>query len=187
MRDRANVRPIQQRIDPPITVSMDGDHVVIRPERRLDRDASMALIGAINAAVMAGATALIDLERGIRPRTRVVAPARRPHVGEAPWRLADMSKSESANNGITFAGPGCIRLATTRSCWTIDLSARRLCRSATPLEARFVAPDFWIGVRQIWISADSVTAITTADSLISSQRPGSASIPENASFSVVAS
>ena len=187
MRDRTNVRPIQQRIDPPITVSMDGDQVVIRPERRLDRDASMALIAAINAAVVAGATVLIDLERGIRPRNQVVAPARRSHARETPRRPADISRSVTARNGITLAGPGCIRLVTTRSCWTIDITARRLCRSATPLEARFVAPDFWIGVRQIWISADSVTAITTADSLISSQRPGSASIPENASFNVVAS
>lgn len=186
MRDRTNVRPIQQLNDPPITVSMDGDHVVIRPERRLDRDASMALIAAINAAVIAGATALIDLERGIRPRTQVDA-SRRTQGRETPWRLADTSNSDTSNNGITLAGPGCIRLATTRSCWTIDITARRLCRSATPREARFVAPDFWIGVRQIWISADSVTAITTADSLISSQRPGSASIPENASFNVVAS
>jgi hypothetical protein len=186
MRDRTNVRPIHQRIDPPITVSMDGDLVVIRPERRLDRDASMALIAVINAAVVAGATALIDLERGIRPRTQVVA-ARRSHGSETPRRPADISRSVTARNGITLAGPGCIRLATTRSCWTIDLTARRFCRSATPLEARFVAPDFWIGVRQIWITADSVTAITTADSLISSQRPGSVSISENASFNVVAS
>lgn len=182
MRDHTNVRLIHDRIDPPITVSMDGDHVVIRPERHLDHDASMALISAVNAAVIAGATALIDLEQGTRSTARAVGPARRAGGQESPRRPVD-----AALSGITLAGPGCIRLRTTLSYWTVDLATRRFCRCTTPLEARFIGSDFWIGVRKLWISAESVSALTVTDSLISSRRPGSDSAPRSASFSVNAS
>lgn len=153
MRNHLNLRPISA-LDPPIRISMNGDHLVIRPEGRLDHDAAQALIGAVDAAVFTGSTVLVDLDEQDRsPATGEVSAPRHPRPA----------------TGVVAAMPGCMRFGGAGSWWTIDVAARRVCRSATPIDPRFVAADLWIGVRRLWVSTASLTVLTTAGTFLTTR------------------
>jgi len=51
--------------EPAITVSMQDEQIVIHPQRRLDREATVVLNAVLNAAVIAGTMAVLDLDGGL--------------------------------------------------------------------------------------------------------------------------
>ena len=53
----------------------------------------------------------------------------------------------TAKPTIDVVAAGVVRLSSPHSHWMIDLTERRFCRSATPVNRRFVAPDEWTGIR----------------------------------------
>ena len=127
--------------DASVMVSMCDDHIVISPSTRLDLAATRALINVAASAIRSGSIVMIDLD-----------PAALLCGGEGSVRLL---------------GPGCIRVATTESHWTIDLSLSRLFRSEKPIEPFFVSTDRWTPIRALWASCESITALANDGTYLS--------------------
>lgn len=155
---------------PPITISMDHDRVVIRPDAPLDRDATVALTEALNAAVLAGSTVLVDLGERDRPRRRtdVELCAGRDEV--APVTTTAGGDDSRCPVDVLVAGPGLIRIAASASWWTIDLRRRRFCQSEAPIDRRFVGEDAWTLIRSLRVSPATVSALTASGTLVTSSR-----------------
>jgi hypothetical protein len=154
------------RPDPPITVHMDSDQVVIWPDGDLDTDATEALTDAVNAAVSAGSVVVVDLDRS--------SPVTAMTDGEPSGAARPTASDTNLLPAAVAAGPGHIRLASAASCWTVDLGSRRLCRSHAPVDYRFVPADSWTAVRKLWISPSGLSALTSPDSFVSARRAGMA-------------
>jgi hypothetical protein len=150
--------------DPSIAVSMVGDIVVLSPRGRLDLDATYALVHAVDAASSSDTKVVIDLDGSAElspadllfrteatPPNGVPLPVTRPTIG--------------------VVAPGCVRLSSSRGYWTIDLTERRFCRSAEPVDRRFVGIDDWIGIRSVWAAAVGVAVLTNDDAVISTATP----------------
>ena len=177
-----NISPVCGERDPAISISMDDDQVVIRPQRRLDHEATVALNAVLNAAVIAGSTVVVELELDDRTGAHPTSPA--PHAVACKFTRDQASGTVTE---VVTAGPGCITIASTGSWWTIDLVNRRFCRSATPVDPRFVGLDLWIGVRKVWVSAARMTVLTAGDTLISAPRHRLTSATGTETFDVMAS
>ena len=67
----------------------------------------------------------------------------------------------------TAIGPGFLRLDTGCETWTLDLVRHRFCRSATPVDPRFVTAPSWTAIRAAWITADRTTVLTHAGTYVS--------------------
>ena len=150
--------------DPSIAVSMVGDIVVLSPRGRLDLEATYALVNAVDAASSSDKKVVIDLDGSaeLSPadllfRTEVTPPNGVPMPVTHPT--------------IGVVAPGCVRLSSTRGHWTIDLTERRFCRSAEPVDRRFVGIDDWIGIRNVWAAAVGVAVLTNDDAIISTATP----------------
>jgi len=148
--------------EPAITVSMQDEQIVIHPQRRLDREATVALNAVLNAAVIAGTMAVLDLDGGLRPSTTISAVARRGVDDGAP--------AQEQRNEVVVAGLGCIRISAPGSWWTIDVARRRFCRGATPIDPRCVDASLWTGVCRLWLSSSTVAVLTADDRVISAHR-----------------
>ena len=158
-------RPFTMNSDPMIDISMVGDVVVLRPVGRLDLDSTHALVSAVDAASESDTTVVIDLD------------------GSAQWTRTDpMFRGATPPYGTVLAtgaiqptigviAPGCVRLSSPNNHWTIDLGERRFCRSAQPVNRRFVGIDDWIPIRNIWAASDGVAVLTVDDSIISTATP----------------
>jgi len=160
MRDR----PFTMSSDPLIDITMVGDVVVLRPIGRLDLDSTHALVSAVDAASESDTTVVIDLD------------------GSEQWTQTDpMFRGATPPYGTPVAGqmlptigvvaPGCVRLSSPNNHWTIDLTERRFCRSAQPVDRRFVGIDDWTPIRNIWAASDGVAVLTVDDSIISTATP----------------
>lgn len=154
---------------PPITISGEDDHIVIRLAGRLDAESTSALGAAIDSALLSGCTVVVELGRSLVETSG--------SASQAPWaRPADVkhrrpsSALGDAGRTISTDGCGCIRLGAPGSWWTIDVHAGRLLRSSTPVERRFAGPGAWIGVRELRISATTATVMTADGSLLSMAR-----------------
>lgn len=150
--------------DPPIRVRVDRDLVVIQPSGPADRDTTAALSDALNAAVAAGAVALLDVDVDLDPE---------PDGAGSLLRLP--AEPDPAPPGATAPWPaeaveaGGIRLVTTSGWWTIDWPRRRLCRAHHD-GGRATDGEDWIGVRRVWVSRTHVIALTSAGSYRSARR-----------------
>jgi hypothetical protein len=151
-------------VDAAIAVSMVGDIVVLSPRGRLDIDATYALVQAVDAASCSDRKVVIDLDGSAElspaellfrteatPPNGVPLPVTRPTIG--------------------VIAPGCVRLSSTRGYWTIDLGERRFCRSAEPVDRRFVGIADWIGIRNVWAASVGVAVLTNDDAIISTATP----------------
>jgi hypothetical protein len=153
-----------QPIDPSISVSMVGDIVVLSPRGRLDLDATHALVQAVDAASCSDGKVVIDLDGSAE-----LSPAELLFRTEAtPPNGVPMPVS---NPTIGVIAPGCVRLSSARGHWTIDLSERRFCRSAEPVDRRFVGIDDWTGIRNVWAASVGVAVLTVDDAIISTATP----------------
>ena len=151
-------------IDPSIAVSMVGDIVVLSPRGRLDLDATQALVHAVDAASSSDRKVVIDLDGSAE-----LSPAELLFRTEAtPPNGVPMPVSHPT---IGVIAPGCVRLSSTRGHWTIDLSERRFCRSAEPVDRRFVGIDDWTGIRNVWAASVGVAVLTIDDAIISTATP----------------
>ncbi|MEJ7719608.1 MAG: hypothetical protein WKF58_03840 [Ilumatobacteraceae bacterium] len=99
MRD-ATPDQLRHHREPAITVSMQDEQIVIHPNARLDREATVVLNAVLNAAVIAGTMAVLDLDGGLRPSTTISAVARRGVDDGAP--------AQEQRNEVVVAGLGCI-------------------------------------------------------------------------------
>lgn len=133
---------------PTVGISMHDDVVRLEVCRRLDLEATIALVDAVDAAVLAGATVLIDLrcDGGRLPPADEVVTA---HPGTDTVGRLDVR------------GSGYVQLAADGSCWMIDLVGARLCRGAGRIDPCFVASTAWTPIDAIWIARESVHALTT--------------------------
>jgi hypothetical protein len=135
---------------PGIAISMADSLIVVRPNGRLDLDATHALVAAVDAAGF-GSTVLIDLDGS----------------ASSPVAVTGGLSTTFDRATIEVVGPGCVRLRSPQSYWTIDLNERRFCRSSRPLDRCFVAADDWTEIRSISVTNDGVSVLTCADSIIS--------------------
>jgi hypothetical protein len=151
-------------VDPSIAVSMVGDIVVLSPRGRLDLDATHALVHAVDAASGSVRTVVIDLDGSAE-----LSPAELLFRTEAtPPNGVPMPVTQPT---IGVIAPGCVRLSSPRGHWTIDLSERRFCRSAEPVDRRFVGLDDWTGIPNGWAASVGVAVLTIDDAIISTATP----------------
>jgi hypothetical protein len=140
--------PPSRQDDPPITVRAERAGVIIQPHPgQLDGGATAALVAAINAAVAAGAAALIDLKRA--PLDQL--PRVEHRGGQGRW------ESPVAR----MAGPGIVELAAGAEPWLLDVVGRRLSRVHAE-DRRFLPASAWLRVRAVTVSAAIVGATTDA-------------------------
>jgi hypothetical protein len=144
---------------PAIEISMSDDLIVVRPQGRLDVDATIALVEAVDAAV-ANCTVLLDLD-GSAPEAEMVAD--RPHACHPSFGVTTTIERAT----IEVIGAGCVRLRSPHSHWLIDLNHRRFCRSSRPVDRCFVAPDEWTPIRSIWATEGGVCVLTRNEAVIS--------------------
>ena len=151
-------------VDPAIAVSMVGDIVVLSPRGRLDLDATRALVQAVDAASNADRKVVIDLDGSaeLSPADLLF------RTGATPPNGVPLPQTQPT---IGVIAPGCVRLSSPRGHWTIDLSERRFCRSAEPVDRRFVGIDDWIGIRNVWAASVGVAVLTDDDAIISTATP----------------
>lgn len=136
----------------PITISMDSDLVVITPCEHLDHESTEILVGALNAAAESGSVVLLDLDgRGTSP---------------SPFPAPPATDGASSGPGAVAVGAGCITLPSASSCWMLDLARRRLCRSANPVNRRFVCAEGWLAVRKLWMSSTHIAVLAGDNSFI---------------------
>jgi hypothetical protein len=137
-------------VDPCVKVSMYDNHIVISPSTRLDIASTRALISVAASAIRSGSNVMIDLDPNT-PSDDLISHG--PVSGRPAALLGD------GDGSVRLLGPGCIRIATTESYWTIDLSLSRLFRSEKPIELYFVSTDRWTPIRALWASCESITAL----------------------------
>lgn len=146
-----------------ISVSMVGDIVVLSPRGRLDLDSTHALVTAVDAAAGDGRV-VIDLDGSAE-----LAPAELLFRSEAtPPNGVPMPVTKPT---IGVIAPGCVRLSAPGQHWTIDLSERRFCRSAEPVDRRFVGAADWTPIRNVWAASVGVAVLTDDDAIISTATP----------------
>jgi hypothetical protein len=151
-------------VDPAIAVSMVGDIVVLSPRGRLDLEATHALVHAVHAASCADRKVVIDLDGSSE-----LSPAELLFRAEAtPPNGVPMPVTQPT---IGVIAPGCVRLSSSRGHWTIDLGERRFCRSAEPVDRRFVGIDDWTAIRNVWAASVGVAVLTIDDAIISTATP----------------
>lgn len=149
--------------DPMIAVSMVEDIVVLTPRGRLDLDATYALVQTV-AAAASNNKVVIDLDGSAE-----LSPADLLFRSEATPPNGVPMPVTSPTIGVI--APGCVRLSSPRNHWTIDLSERRFCRSADPVDRRFVGIADWTPIRNVWAAPVGVAVLTADDSLISTATP----------------
>jgi hypothetical protein len=131
--------------------------VVVEPPAELDLDATDALVRAVSAAVVTGETVMLHLDA-----ERAPDPDRWPHPASGP----DPAPQDLDRFTMPI-GPGFVRLSTGHETWTLDLARRRFCRSAHPVDPRFVEAPSWTAIRAVWITADRTAVLTTAGTYVS--------------------
>ncbi len=137
--------------EPTVSISMHDDHVVVRARSRLDLDTTGVLVNAVAAALAAGFPSSIE--------TDLVS------SGRLPTGSVDQAAIEGGGeHAVKILAAGCIRL-TVRDCvWTIDLERARCCRSAGPVDPRFVSAERWTPITGVWVTTSHVTVLTGDDS-----------------------
>lgn len=143
---------------PHVTVTMVAGVVVIEPPAELDHDATDALLRTVVAALDTGESVMLHLDAN-----RAVDPERWPHA--APQHHEP--EPSPVPRPVTSIGPGYLRLDTGNDTWTIDLARRRFCRSATPVDPRFVEGPSWTAIRAAWVTGERTTVLTLAGTYVS--------------------
>jgi len=136
--------------EPPVSISMSAESLVISPGSQLDLDATSALVSATAAAVSSGLTVMVDLDPDT-PSDDLVA--------HGPVHVTTTTMLHRPGNGVQVLGAGYVRLDMVDAMWTIDLDRRRLFRSEKPIDPYFVAEARWTPIRALWVNCETVTAL----------------------------
>lgn len=145
--------------EPALGISMRGDQVVIRLRSRLDRCSTETLVLAVAGATGSGATVVIELG----PTDDATGPA--GSGGPVPHGAAGAAACRDSHTEVL--GGGRLQLGFHGRCWTLDLTARRFCRSEGPVAPNFVEPEHWIAMTSIWVTADQTTVVDPDGTLFS--------------------
>ena len=149
---------------PPLTVSMDDGIVVIRPHAdvdHLDLEATGAVLSGVAAAIACGETVMIELGVGAEPASPA-APSEWPHGHDD-----DVGHVDHSVLLARVVAPGCIRLGAAHETWTLDIGRRRFCRSAGPVDPKFVGADAWTPIAAVWVTAGRSTLLTATGTYVS--------------------
>lgn len=140
-----------------IAVSMHDELVVICPMGRLDRASTATLVSLVGATTSCKAVVLIDLDgTGSSPFPSC------PSAGDDL-----MIATSEAPAGLLIVGDGYVRLKSGSIYWTFDLQRRRLFRSDTPIDHRFVEPHDWVTFRKLWTTATTTTVLSEHGTFLS--------------------
>lgn len=154
---RSNIAELDPRPAAQLTVTMVAGIVVIEPPHELDHDATDALVRMVTAALSTGEHVMLRLDAGRAPE-----PDRWP-ISDADARAVP----DIAPRPVVAIGPGFVRLDTGNDTWTLDLARRRFCRSATPVDPRFVESPSWTAIRAAWVTPERTTVLTAAGTYVS--------------------
>jgi hypothetical protein len=136
----------------PLTVSMVDGVVVIEPPIDIDLESTEALLESMSAAVACGETVMLDLDHD-----GGCAPDQWPHADHA-----DATHPESTGSTLVarVVGPGYIRVRSREETWTLDVARHRFCRSAAPVDPKFVAAASWTPISAVWVNEHWSTILT---------------------------
>lgn len=145
---------------PSLTVTMVDGVVVLEPPADIDLEATEALLHTMTAAIACGETVMLDLDHD-----GSCAPDQWPHAGhhddhEPPADDAPMLV-------VRVIGPGYIRVRSRHETWTLDVARHRFCRSASPVDPKFVAAESWTPICAVWVNAHWSTIMTPEGSYVS--------------------
>lgn len=155
---------------PLLTVSIVDGIVVIRPHADVDHvdlDATGAVLNSVAAAVACGETVMIDLgdaNDGSAGAHDPFTPTEWPQSFDDDL---DHVERDVAVLTARVVAPGCIRLGAAHETWTLDVGRRRFCRSAGPVDPKFVGADSWTPIVAIWVTAGRSTLLTATGTYVS--------------------
>ena len=134
--------PTNRPGDPPVTVRMEGDHVIIRTDGRLDRDATNALAETINGAITAACAVTLDLQRvdGTCPPLM-----NRPRRHGADRVLSSLTSASL----VTAVRSGVLRVSTAAPPCLIDVKSGRVYIGDAATDWRFIPTNAWVPVTSI--------------------------------------
>ena len=144
--DLGPARPTNRPSEPTIQVRIDEDLVVVRLGTAIDRDATNALVDTMNAAIAAGCSVMLELDRVVDGAFLATSSGVQQAV-------------QPTQPDIAAIGSGLIGIPTVTRPWTIDVVRRRLCTATVGAERRFVPPAGWTPIRSCCVSAGRVLAV----------------------------
>jgi hypothetical protein len=171
---------------PLLTVSMVDGIVVIRPHadyEYIDTDATGAVLNTVAAAVACGETVMIDLGDEHAATLDPRSPAIWPHSLDDD---IEPMPDDTAVLTARIVEPNCIRLGAAHETWTLDVARRRFCRSAGPVDPRFVSSESWTPIAAIWVTAGRSTLLTRGGTYVSTPTRWSATAVDPARASAAA-
>jgi hypothetical protein len=147
-------------VSAPLTVSMVDGIVVLEPPTDIDLEATEALLHTIIAAVGCGETVMLDLDHD-----GSCAPDQWPHAGQSDER--GPATDDADRLVVRVVGPGYIRVRSRHETWTLDIARHRFCRSAAPVDPKFVGAESWTPICAVWVDAHRSTILTPEGAYVS--------------------
>jgi len=162
---------VSSTLGPPhLTIEMRGRNVVIRTPAVIDEGYTVALVEAINAAVVTDTVVIIDPEP-VRCDDLFAADERSTASLPCPrHRRCEPVAAEVVNSRM-------IRIAAERDSWTIDLRSGRLCQASPRTHHLYIGPDSWMPVVAVVVTPTRLSALTTDDVVITTTRAHRAPVP----------
>lgn len=149
-----------------VTVAMDGEYIVLRPRSVVDRQSTTAFAEALSGALETGSIVRVDAGG---ERDELIRDAWCPIHGPIEQVAAALEPRPSEPTFHVFA-VGVIGVPTSGSWWMIDIGRQRFCRTAVPLDLRFLDRSAWSSVRTIWISETMMSVLTSDGSFVTTAR-----------------
>ena len=159
-----------------VTVAIDGRYIVLRPSTVVDRPSTRAFVQALSGALTTGSIVRIDL--GIDDDEHTRNPSGRDRLTRDVWcpirgpveQVAAGLEREPSEFTFHVIAAGVIGVHASGSWWMIDIERHRFCRTAAPIDLRFLDGTAWCRVRAIWISESMISVLTSDGSYVTTAR-----------------
>ena len=148
----------------PVTVSMNGSQIVLRPGSVMDRSSTVEFVHALTGALETAPAVVIDLD---------VDGTQHALLSCAPFDTSDERWHEPAVDSaseVSVVAAGIIGVSAAGLWWTVDVVHHRFCRSAMPFDPHFVPDDVWTPVVAVWVSSWMLSVLTEDGMFITSPR-----------------